>query len=839
MYNVHVAYGFHVNCYHSYRGDSNDKTGFGSDIRIIRKIIAILNGLNGRGIPVKGTWDFENAYSLEKILPEYAPDIIEGVRERVERRGDENILMGYNNGALSAMTPEEFDASIQWAITNGKGSGLEDLFGKCERIVRPQEVMFTPSQVRDYKRNGIEALCLYYSCVPFDAFRTIVPQLPDALAFNPLTYTYGGESITVLPTYSNADIIDAGSLRALAKDLHAKQESGEIDTDVLIFINMDADAAFWEPFNLPGRLRRIPNSQGILGLAEEVADLDFVVYDTPGGYLKTHAPLGEVAFGHDVADGSYTGYSSWAEKPFNRLVWTRLERARALGKAQGKDAASASFDDRVLLLSTTHFGLASPVLNIDRERRALALSEEMLQKELSARAKPEKLTLINPSGGNLMSAELCFAQGWLPGIEQLRISAEGMKNFGGVALDWHEDGSVAGAFVLLCFEGDVTRCEIDVTNDAPPSPLPSAPSLLEAGGLALRVCEHGEVLSITYNGKPVGGRDFMRAFLTYNNKDYPITVKRRAALPMAGQLRGLRVEGELHLPGELRPGLCQYDFFTLPGFDGVMFRANANYPYTGETYALSTESSALGRSYDVQWQQAAPMQLTPRLPGALHVVKRNFAGDISHYPVAGFRESVPENAEISSFNHQLTGGFVGISNGETGLLLANARQVLGSMAHCPMRLRRRDGQDIVSLNPFGTYAGPQRRHPSRGDGSIAEAFVIVAPQSRSLAPAYNGARETAVLALLGYEGLTPRGDALEQACAFADGVVLLEPEDSSVGTRGAETDYARLPAPQRTQGEAKKLHTPMLSGALPGPLQMARVGIRAVSAMLRAQRRAR
>ena len=43
---IHVAYGFHVNCYHSYRGDTNDEQGFGSDLRIIRKIIAALDQLN-------------------------------------------------------------------------------------------------------------------------------------------------------------------------------------------------------------------------------------------------------------------------------------------------------------------------------------------------------------------------------------------------------------------------------------------------------------------------------------------------------------------------------------------------------------------------------------------------------------------------------------------------------------------------------------------------------------------------------------------------------------------------------------------------------------------------
>lgn len=379
---VHIGYGFHVNCYHSYRGDSNDELGFGGDIRIIRKIISILDEFNRRGVPAKATWDFENAYSLEDTLPRYAPDIIEDVRRRCVENGDENIIMGYNNGALSAMTPDEFEASIEWAVTNEKGSGLVDLFGSCERIVRPQEVMFTPSQVPLYHKCGVKAVCLYYSCVPFDAFRTVVPQLRDEYAFNPVTYTWQGESLVILPTYSNSDVIDAGSLRYLACDLHRKQLAGEIQNDVFIFINMDADAILWEPLELPFPLNRIANTDGIRGLVQEVADLDFVVFDTPGGYLKEHGPLCEISFGHDTADGNFTGYSSWAEKPFNRQIWTRLERARAYARAAGRDGASPSFEDRVLLLSTTHFGLASPVLNVEREKKALELSARMVQKEL-------------------------------------------------------------------------------------------------------------------------------------------------------------------------------------------------------------------------------------------------------------------------------------------------------------------------------------------------------------------------------------------------------------------------------------------------------------------------
>ena len=111
---VHVGFGFHVNCYHSYRGDTPDGLGFGGDLRIMRHILDVLDNRNRLGIPVRGTWDFENAYSLERILPEYAPDIIQRVRDR----GDENLLMGYNNGAMSAMSADEFETSVRWAISS-------------------------------------------------------------------------------------------------------------------------------------------------------------------------------------------------------------------------------------------------------------------------------------------------------------------------------------------------------------------------------------------------------------------------------------------------------------------------------------------------------------------------------------------------------------------------------------------------------------------------------------------------------------------------------------------------------------------------------------------------
>ena len=62
---IYLAFRFHGNFYHSYRGDTPDELGFGKDIRIIRHILDTLEDFNAKGVDVRGTWDYENYFSLE------------------------------------------------------------------------------------------------------------------------------------------------------------------------------------------------------------------------------------------------------------------------------------------------------------------------------------------------------------------------------------------------------------------------------------------------------------------------------------------------------------------------------------------------------------------------------------------------------------------------------------------------------------------------------------------------------------------------------------------------------------------------------------------------------
>ncbi len=801
---IHVAYGFHVNCYHSYRGDTNDNLGFGSDIRIINKILDVMTELNKKGIPVKGTWDSENFFSLEKILPEYAPEIIEKMKERVKKYGDENIIMGYNNGALSAMTEDEFEASIELAVTNEAGSGLVDIFGECEKIVRPQEVMFTPSQVSLYNKLGVKALCLYYSCVPFDAFRTIVPELPDEYAFNPLTYTYKGESMTIIPTYSNSDVCDAGTLRAWVKDLRKKQVSGEINRDMLLFINMDADAIFWETMDLGPLTGKLANTDGIKGLVEEIADLPYVVFDTVGGYLKNHGAVGKIEFTHDTADGNFTGYASWSEKPFNRRIWTNLERARAMAKVTAKaDKASPSFIDRVLLLSTTHFGLATPVLNIQREKTALALAEKVIEEEKSALPKGEDLTIYNTNGTDFQCLQLKL-KAKVDDVSVINVKGRDLADFTAVATS--EDNSEI--YLMLRFKTVRKKYKVKLTFDGVKE-TPDFKNILSSGKLTMLFTSEGKLGWAVYDGKKLGSDEFLQSFITYGGKRCDFKGVSSKALSVAGVGEGVRLTGEIHLPEEIESGSFTYDFFTVPYSEAVFVRTTVNYPYTPELVSISTENSSLGRYTDMKWQETVPFQITPEFKGDISVVKRNFMDDVSSFRTQSFPECDSKNQYVASFNHQLTAGMVGLADGETGLIIANARQVLNSMAHCPMRLEK---DKTVRMNPFGTYYGKQRHHRGRAKDQVLDAYTLVAAQGKSIAPSYNGTSETAILGLYGFSGNEPGDELMKEIFAFADGCVGVSSDDCAV--EAFAEDNVKIRESKKDNKSENDLRNPVMTGLM-------------------------
>ena len=765
-YLVHLAFGFHVNCYHSYRGDTPDKAGFGGDLRIIRNTIKVLDDFNKQGINVKGTWDSENVYSLEKILPTYAKDIIESWQRRVKENGDEQILMGYNNGALTGLTADEFKASINLAVTNKEGSGLKDLFSDYKMVIRPQEVMFSPSDVKYYEELGVEAVCLYYSTNPFDAFGSLIKPLKDEQAFNPLTYAYQGHKVKIIPTYSQLDLMDHGSLSYLLYKLHDEQEKGLINRDVFLFINMDADSFFWEKLPLPKTFQKKPNFGGLEGLIKEAEKLSWVVFDTPGNYLKTHDSAGDVFFGEDTADGNFTGYASWGEKPFNRQIWSRAEKARSFARLYDSDASSPSFMDRVKLLSTTHFGLASPVLNIVREEKALLLSSKAIEEEVQALKPNQKLTIFKSAGGLTSLFTLKAAEGELKDISLFTLKSSDLKSFCALPFSFYPDHSVKEILVSVLFKEDKKEYEFTIVQEERKETVPFA------SGNSVHYDTNRKSLILELEGYK--DKIDLTSFITYQKKQHFFAEPVLKEVKTAGEGQAFSFNGEIHLPKEKKSGSYSFLFFEVPYFKGLLMINEVNYPFSEEREQISSSASDLGRFTDNKWEEAVPYSLNIKIADEAVINKRNFRGELSSFPLKDLYSASEKNRNLASFNQAVSGGFISISSAGQKLSLGHLRTYSGSLAHCPMRLKdEKEGRFLLSLNPFGTYFGKQRSFESEGNGAVVDIYSSFAPQAYSLAPSYNGVRERSI------QFLSANEDEKTLA-SLADGSVVL-PSSSSYG----------------------------------------------------------
>lgn len=723
---IYIAFGFHVSCYHSYRGDSNDSMGFGNDIKNIREIISELDKFNKDGIKVRGTWDIDNFYTLEKILPTYAPDIIANIKRRIEDNGDEDMIISYNNACQSVQTKDEFIASIKMAITNSKGSGLKDIFGKYVPIVRPQQMMFNPYDAKLYSELGIEAICLYNSYNSNDSFKGLIPQLFDAYNYYPLRYIYKDSQITVIPTISQYDIIELGSLEYIVQKLHNQQIKNVINHDCLIFLNLDADNPFWvQDKTLPFFTKYLHNFGGLRGLVKEVCKLDFVEFTTPYEFLKGHPAKKMISFGEDTASCNFAGYSSLAEKPFNHTIFTRLEKARALSLINSNsDKESVSFMDRVKLLSTSHFGLASPVLNYDREKAAFELSSQALNKEMALLKTEEGKCIIYNSTSSLISAvQVELEDNYLSDKDKLDIKNENLKDFALIPIRYYQSKCVKNALLILKFKAREKEAILE----------------FKVRKATKVVIEDNFVYDNSYI-KVENEKFHIYKYINYSNSKYPFESEEIKPIRVFGSGKAVLESGEISIYGNVETGRYNYIYYTLDFLKGTGVICDINYPYTSEHDQISTYTTSIGKYADKNWIEVAPFEIEFKADENTSVDKINFRDEMTTFKINDFREANKFNSSRDAFNNMVTGGFFAL-RGKKNLKFINHRLIASSMAYCPMRTRYLNGYYASYFNPFGTYYGRQPNYLSETTGISQRIFALQASHAASLAPSYNGAKE--------------------------------------------------------------------------------------------------
>jgi hypothetical protein len=793
-YKVFVAFGFHVNLYHSFRNDTNDEYGFGKDIRVIRHIIKTLDSYNDQGVPVRGVWDFDNLFSLQERLPQYAPDIILDIQRRVNGRGDEVILMSYNNGLASAMTHRELTDAVRWAVSNPWGSGVRDLFGRYSPIVRPQEMMTTPGNFSIYKAQGIQAVSLYYSATPFDAFRVFSRPLSRTEAFNPITYRHPRtrEEMTVIPTYHIGDLMEHVSLGNWAAKLHRLQQKGEIDHDVLIYINYDADSEFWSGLNLRWPLDRLPNTGGLADLIEEVKDLDYLEFTTLDDYLRSHPPLGTFSFGQDTADGSFDGYNSWAEKAQTHKYWTRIEYHRRFERMVDralKMIGDSALDEkirtmltplylkRMRALSTTNFGMATPYLAPGREAAMAALLDAMdddarrIEGLLRSAIRERFDTVLYPDhlpGGvqwldtvmlSGLDLETAGENGYflsvdlsIKDIENRRLSlmAPDGQVWPATVVQQSTSGGETGTRIKLYLsrskfleDGIYYLLSAPFDQRAPRQSIATGHRLTN-DKVELKFTPDGKVSGLFVNGIAKLAPGSLTPYFRHHGMVAQPEQLQVVPFSPANGAASVRMSGHWKGPQDgARPGRVDYQFSLLDGLPYLFVHGRITYPSTVENDVFKADAPALARRTDWGWQEAAPMELrfAPRsdINQPVRILKHNFLGLSSSYPLDYFQHS-KENLSLDNINNHITAAYFGIVAGGHGMTVAMDTHVAANFAFAPVKVHYDEATDAFSVkaNPFGTYHGRQYRRPTWGNGQGYEMAMIAGEQFHSAGPTYNG-----------------------------------------------------------------------------------------------------
>ncbi|KAI9008612.1 hypothetical protein DFJ74DRAFT_759204 [Hyaloraphidium curvatum] len=765
---VYLALRFHVNFYHSYRGDSLDDKGIGKDIRIIRKILDTLDKLEAEGFPVRCAWDIENYYSLELYMPKHAPDIIERIRARVAAGKDEVEPMSYNNGLATAHDLEELKAAIGAAISNPAKSGLKDVFGTMAPILRPQECCWNSSQIVPLTELGIEAVSLYYSAIPFNGFGSFVPPLPLEQRYNPIRVVDPdtGKAMRLLPCYNPGDVVEHNaSLRGWLKSVRKEQMRSKAPKDLLLLLDMDADDDFWEGYHesmLPAFLKPLgilPASlRGLGPLVRSLKGLPWLRFALPGEYLKAHPDEGELSLGQDIADGSFDGYSSWSEKEDNARLWTVIHAARKtarLARRLAEDSGAGVQPElahvldealrlRLLAMSTTHFGMASPVMNAERLVDAFRSAEAALK--ASERALEMGRTQV--AGAEPPESVWFFDDR----IDGLRLGS------GAIGRD------AAGKLRLL--NPPSSKCFVAEVAPAPGS------TAISNGRISL-VYREGAGVTATLDGKEIFAAPLSRPWITHTDRTRVGRVL-KVEVEAAPGFRELVLSGEIVLPrsgagGSDTAAKWTHRYCLADGVPTIRVDVSVDYPKTERLGYDKKRASRLARDWDARWSEVVPFEMEPAIGATpdrpARVWKEDFTGRVSSYEL-NYHTFGP-NREPDSLNNQITDGWVAVSGPAGGLLVAQSDEAEVLFAFCPMRVRMGRGGQRVLLNPFGSYNGKQWRYPTATTGLGRLAALAGADNLDPYAPSWEGGKLRAALYLVPYAGDRPPDAVRRDALVFA------------------------------------------------------------------------
>jgi hypothetical protein len=335
---------------------------------------------------------------------------------------------------------------------------------------------------------------------------------------------------------------------------------------------------------------------------------------------------------------------------------------------------------------------------------------------------------------------------------------------------------------------------------------------LDGGGFATSLQFHGREYARTPLLKPgvtyrVGGHD-----VWFAPREFAVEDIDTAVCGPCGRYARLTLYGLFDMGAAAGEGvLVRFNLQLVEGLPYLFVSGCMDLPETKGRDKDRGMSTRLADTFDNRWREVMPLNIQPgfsNLDGQfLKVWKHNYL-DVTHGYDLDFGAIDPANKNVDAFNNHVADGWVAVSNGEQGLLVAHDQSVNTSAAICPMRLRDRGGRQRVSLNPFGTYHGAQLSHLPDGSGAARELALAVVPHLDSTAPSYNGREIVFHVMLAPYEGDAPPAQLQKDATAFAMPALALEAREGRLVENPGEPtiheitdfDYKKIYQLEKTRG---------------------------------------
>ena len=466
------------------------------------------------------------------------------------------------------------------------------------------------------------------------------------------------------------------------------------------------------------------------------------------------------------------------------------------------EGMDSSFFQRLIGLTTTHFGMSTPVINEERQARAMEIlgrsrriAEDAQRNAADQMVSTSAAARWAAAGESLYEFELIptppsRTSQFIPARAALRIPV--ILPAGVQHIQLEENGSLIHASLTdraplpdgrtsceVRFEADLESAATKMyrVRSISSSPAPNQVKILKNEWLELEFSVQTGIKSFQYNGVNIGGEDFLQPFVSYRTRKKPVvsSAAHWEILPLNGeQWDGLqRLKIRAIVPMQTAQGRYfnefTYTFTLFEQLPHLYVDVEARYAATPCSEIIHSMTQKLRRLMDLHWQEVAPFQIHPALEAPadkpLRIWKHNYLGITSYYDL-NYGQINPRNRNLDSFNHQVTAGWVAVSDGKCGLLLGENAEALASMAFCPMRLRERRGVQQLWMNPFGSYYGRQASYSHLGGTGLGEAFLkAFSGFLKPNGPSYNGQTVNFSLLLAPYTGDEPPKELQAKAAA--------------------------------------------------------------------------